>query len=278
MSIITFWNKRKEQNGKTLSAVALATYTAIQHNYRILLISTSLNDRTMQKCYWKERRTTSGLFGPNIGNSGIQNGIEGLNRIVKSNKVSPELITNYTRVVFKDRLEVLLGYTGNKNDFKTIASNYMEIIKLADKYYDMVIIDLDKEIGEECEKNILSNSDIIVATMSQRLESINEFVDARKKMEEIQGKIIIPLITRYDNNSKYNVKNVSRNLLGQKDIMNSIPYNTFFFESAEEAGMVDFFLRMRNLKENDYNYFFINEIKQLSENVNIAIGELHSKK
>ena len=47
MSIVTFWNNEKEQTGKTASIVAIATYMAIQHNYKVLLISTSLNDKTV---------------------------------------------------------------------------------------------------------------------------------------------------------------------------------------------------------------------------------------
>ena len=39
----------------------------------------------------------------------IENGIEGIAKIARSNKLTPELITNYTRVVFKDRLEVIFG-------------------------------------------------------------------------------------------------------------------------------------------------------------------------
>ena len=38
-----------------------------------------------------------------------ENGIEGIAKIARSNKLTPEIITNYTRVVFKDRLEVIFG-------------------------------------------------------------------------------------------------------------------------------------------------------------------------
>ena len=39
MSIVTFWGNGREQTGKSLSMVAIATQMAIEHNYRILLIS-----------------------------------------------------------------------------------------------------------------------------------------------------------------------------------------------------------------------------------------------
>ena len=54
MSIITFWNDTREQSGKTLTSVAIATRMAIERNSKILLISTSIADNTMKKCFWGE--------------------------------------------------------------------------------------------------------------------------------------------------------------------------------------------------------------------------------
>lgn len=42
MAIITFWSKSKKETGQTMSAVAVATSMAIEHNYKILLISTRI--------------------------------------------------------------------------------------------------------------------------------------------------------------------------------------------------------------------------------------------
>ena len=51
MSIVTFWNNGKEQNGKTLSVVSIATYMAIEHNYKILVVSTGFNDESLNNCF-----------------------------------------------------------------------------------------------------------------------------------------------------------------------------------------------------------------------------------
>ena len=67
MSIVTFWNNRPEQTGKTLSLVAICTYLAIEHNYRILVISTGYQDENLDHCFWEEKKLKKnlGLFGPN---------------------------------------------------------------------------------------------------------------------------------------------------------------------------------------------------------------------
>ena len=52
MAIIAFWSQETKETGQTLSQVALTTHMAIEHNYRILSISTTFKDTTMESCYW----------------------------------------------------------------------------------------------------------------------------------------------------------------------------------------------------------------------------------
>ena len=107
MSIVTFWNNGKEQTGKTLSIAAICTFLAIEHNYRILVISTGYQDENLDNCFWAPNRTKKnlGLFGPNA-NTAMEEGIAGLIKIMRSNKLSPDHITNYTKIIFRQRLKV----------------------------------------------------------------------------------------------------------------------------------------------------------------------------
>ena len=62
MSIVTFWNNGKEQTGKTLSIAAICTHLAIEHNYRILVISTGYRDENLDNCFWAVNKTKKNLF------------------------------------------------------------------------------------------------------------------------------------------------------------------------------------------------------------------------
>ena len=65
MPIVTFWNDERDQTGKTLTAVAVATRMAIERNYKILLISTSFQDPTIKNCFWGDETQKTlklGLF------------------------------------------------------------------------------------------------------------------------------------------------------------------------------------------------------------------------
>ena len=278
MSIVTFYNSSIEQTGKTMSIAAIATYMAIEHNYRILVISTTNREDALKNCFWEERKKKKnlGIFGPNAALE-VETGVEGLARVIRSNKISPDIITNYTKVVFKDRFEILLGCETPPSDGTVIETMYPNIVKAANQYYDLVFVDLDENVDEESKKTIIYDSDIVIINMSQRLKSINKFIELREKNQIINSKKSLILIGRYDKYSKYNAKNISR-YLGEKNQVLTIPYNTLFFEAAEEAGVPDLFLRFRrNLDPEDRNAFFIEEVKRASENIVYRLQDLQMK-
>ena len=278
MSIVTFYNSSVEQTGKTMSIAAISTYMAIEHNYRILVISTTNRPDPLKECFWeqKKKKRNLGIFGPNAALE-VENGVEGLARMIRSNKISPDIITNYTKVVFKDRFEILLGCEVPPSDGTIVEKFYPNIIKSANQYYDLVFVDLDENIDEEKRKTIIYDSDIIVINMSQRLKSINKFMELREQNQLIKSKKALILIGRYDKYSKYNAKNISR-YLGEKNQVLTIPYNTLFFEAAEEAGVPDLFLRFRkNLDPEDRNAFFIEEVKRAAENIVYRLQDLQMK-
>lgn len=275
MSIVTFWNNGKEQTGKTLSLAAICTHLAIEHNYRILLISTGYQDEKIDKCFWEQGKKTKknlGLFGPNA-NVAMQEGIAGLVRIMKSNKLAPEHITNYTKIVFKDRLEILPTFKGEKNEYNEIRKYYPEIINLANSYYDLVFVDLDRQVQEEIQEAVMSYSNLIVVSLNQGLASINKFMELREEKPFFKSKKVLLTIGRYDKFSKYNVKNITR-YLGEKNKVSTIPYNTLFFEACEEAKVPDMFLSLRKTEEDDRNGFFLAEIRRAVDNIIYRLEDL----
>lgn len=277
MSVITFWNNGKEQSGKTISMVSIATFMAIEHNIKILLISTGHQDEVLNNCFWKPKKEKKnmGIFGPNT-NLAMEDGIEGLSKMVKANRLQPENITNYAKIVFKDRLEILQGCSGSSTQYDEVKKTYPEIINLANKYYDLVLVDLDKEVEKDIENDILKQSNLIIANLSQRLTSIDDFIEIREEQPILKTNKTLILISRYDKFSKYNIKNISR-YMRVKNEVSTIPYNTLLFEAAEEAKVPDFFLKIRNMDIEDRNGFFLSEVKKVSDNIMYRLQNLQTK-
>lgn len=245
MSVVTFWNAIEKECGQTLSAIAIATYMAMEHNYRILLIDACFHDNTMEKAFWKkkENKALKELTGGKID---ISSGAEGLISAVASNKATPEIITNYTRIVFKNRLDILLGLkTQIRQDHEKSMMLYKDLISTANKYYDIVFVDLSKGITRQSSEAILKISDVILYTMPPNLNNIDKFKELRlNKNSIVSSQKIMPLLARSDESSGYNVKNTSR-YIKEKYTIATVPYNVRFMEATNEARTASF---MTNIK------------------------------
>lgn len=272
MAIVTFWNTTDEQCGTTSSSIALATQVAIEHNIKVLLISTGFNDRIIKDSFWVEKKKSKISLFPNSASGFDNSGVEGLDRIIRSNRISPEIIKDYTQIVLTDRLEVLSGIEGNPGQYDLIKERYSQIISLASKYYDLVIVDLDNKIGEQAEIDILKESDVVISMISQRAKQIEKVAEMLKENKILIKDKTIIAIGKYMEQTKYNAKNISRSILKVKDIVNTIPYNTLFFECSQEGKVIDLFFNCRNIKEKDENYFFYQEIKRLYHTIQIKLG------
>lgn len=286
MSIVTFWNDDREQSGKTLTSVAVATRMAIERNYKILLISTSFLDPTIKNCFWgSEVSRNLKLFGGKLKNIAVENGIEGLSKLIAANKLTPDVITDYTKVIFKGRLEVLNGFNGMKDademtnikTYEKIAEGYVDLIRTANQYYDMVLVDLDKTIFAGIREKILEISNVNVMVFSQKKESLDRYIKYKENASSGELNKLVPVIGKYMDQSKYNLKNIMK-YIGERKEINVVPFNMLYFEAAEEAMVTDLLLRLKNVKDtSDENYIFMQDVLNLTDKIIKRLQELQMK-
>lgn len=280
MSIVTFWSNTKKQTAQTMSLAAIANSMAIEHNYKILIISTIYNDDTLELCFGgldNNKKILKKLMQNTT--VAVDNGIEGLSKMAYSGRMTPEIIQNYTHIVYKNRLEILYGYKEiedrpTKEEYLKIRGKYKEIIQNASKFYDMVFVDVDKGLEDDFVKQILKISDVVVINTEQKIGMINEINELIHS--ELRNENFILNIGRFDSYSKYSIKNISR-YLGMKRDISVIPYNTLYFEAASEESVADLFLKIRNVAEGDRNRAFVVETKNAAEKIVYKLQELQMK-
>ncbi len=273
MAIVSFWTEDDKETGQTSTAIAVATQMAIQHNKKVLLISTYENNKEIDAAYIKPQAQKSNLLSflnLNKKTVGIESGVTGLMKIEGSNKLSPELIKDYTGIIFKERLEVLSGYDGVETP--TIDAFYVSLIKKANMVYDIVLVDLKKGINELAQ-GILTISDVVVYGMTQKRHSIEVYAKSRKEGYTAKNYNIVGYIGRYDKFSKYTQKNIIRTIK-TKDSLFPIIYNTLFSDACDEGLVVDYFLKMQTMSEKDRNANFLNNIKELIKGILYKIDEM----
>lgn len=279
MAVIAFWSNEEKETAQTMSMVALSTYMSIEHNYKILNVSTNFKDETLENSYWdlSKMQQLVKTISKDATQVGLESGIEGLIKIINSNKTSTNIVSNYTKIVFKDRLDVLCApKTENYEEYREIAGMYPNILQVANRSYDLVFVDISKKMPKEQVKQILEISDIIIVNLTQRLKTIDEFIQLREENDFFKKNNILLNIGRYDKFSKYNIKNISRYMRERKDV-HAIPYNTLFFEACSEGKVAEFFLRLRKIDEEDRNATFIQEIARLTKDLIYKIQELQLK-
>lgn len=265
MSVVTFYGNNQVETAQTTSMAGIATYLAYEKNYRILLLNTKHNDTSLQECFWEQSKNIK-------PRSDLETGIGGLIKAIASNKTSPEIITNYTRTIFKDRLEVLTDNNIPKEDHEKQKKYIGSIIKMASKYYDLVFVDIEGSLEEPYIQEILEESNLIIANTSQRIKHIKDFFRAKRSLEVLNKENIMILIGKYDKYSKYNAKNLQRAEKVQ-DIY-GIPYNTLFFEVCNEGTLADFIINHRNVRQSSVQAPIMESISEIGQRIIDKLKEL----
>ena len=199
MPIVTFWSNTKKETAQTLSMLAIASYMSVEKNSRILMVDVNTNDKTIQNAYFNEQDTSTRKVIKKLsgGRMDIGSGIDGLSKLLASGKNSGESITNYSQIIFKGRLEVILSYiSGVESDIQRVRNTYKDLVRLANQQYDYVFVDLPKGLGDPVTEEILAISDVIVFNITQRQSDIDNYVSLKMDNPIFKANNVLPLIRK----------------------------------------------------------------------------------
>lgn len=280
MAILTFWNNNTGKIGQSYSALAIATLMAIEHKYKILLISTKYDDNVNAQAFGFHQlsKALNGLI-ENKNTMELESGIESLSKLALSNRLIPDIVPNYTRMILRERLEILSGPTNHGDedfDYSRIYESCKKILKIANKYYDMIFIDLNNGI-DETTMEILKMSDIVIYNIEQKISEIEKIKELKKSILPANRTML--LMNRYDRECKYSTKNATRYLEERREMM-SVPYNHLYAEAVQEGTGAEFFLnpKLRKLQDvEDKNAFFVAELKRACDAIIYSMQELQIK-
>lgn len=277
MPVITFWSSNEKTIGQTVSASLVATVMAMEHNYKVILISADFNDETMQNCFGDQESNKEILRTimkrPQMD---LESGINGLLKLADSNRVTPDIIHDYTKIIFKNRFEVLYTPLHVIEESKShVMDNLKNIIINASRYYDYVIVDLKKGLKYKEQLEILQLTDVIVNDIDQGVRTIQKTLETKEVLEHIEK--MVWNICKYDKKSKYTAKNITRNVL-KKERICTIPYNTLVLEAAQEGKIIELIIRLKTLKDEDENLALMKDIKELIQGILLKYQEIQLRK
>ena len=113
--------------------------------------------------------------------------------------------------------------------------------------------------------------------MPPNLKKIDTYINLRNESPMFKKNNIIPILTMSDETSKYNVKNAAR-YIGEKNGLETVPYNNLYMESACEAGVANMFLQLRLSKAAmDKNSQFLKSVSDCGKAIIYKLQELQYK-
>ena len=270
MSVITFYNEDRNEVGQSMGAAAIASVFGIERNYKILLISVEREDYKMEDAFFRPAKLNlnSLLMGQSTAAADATNGIEGLMRMFSSNRIDADAIASYARPVLKDRLDVLLPLKSRGiEEFQNSAKFYSPIIDAANKCYDIVIVDMCKDVLPETRDTIMNLSSLVVVGLNQNSNSIKEYIKLKEKDEKYRKNNVITALMKYDDGSMFNAKNMARELK-EKDLPLLVPYNIHFNDECSSGRLLDFLLKAHSLHFTDRpDGYFYSTVKETVDRI-----------
>lgn len=245
---IAFWSPKSGQAGTTANLIAIACTIALEYRLKILVTHNQFNNTSLEQALIDKSYLNNQLH---------DEGIDGLNRLMKLNNLDEEQVTRCTTSLLKDRLDLLMGTKISNeaiflNDF---CETYDRILKNVKKYYDLVLIDVTA--GKSLySSHVLEDSDIIVVNLNQNTVLLDDFF--KFDYPRIKEKSFY-CIGNYDPASKYCIKNLKRYYTIQKSV-GVIPYNRGFADSMNEGQCIEFFIKHKNAQRGDPYSYFVHEV------------------
>ncbi len=279
MSVITFMNKDSKENGQTLSVAAVATSMAIQHNYKILVVSTAFNDSSLEDCFfnkYEKDKITKQLFGKNQNSYNISDGVEGLARLFATGRAAQNTIGDYTKPVLNGRLDLLpSAHTKDYKNYANLATFIPQIVEVANTIYDMVIVDVYKDLPGNVKKRMIEISTLVVMEIMQNQDSALAFQRLKQENEFFRKRNVAIAIGKYNPDSKYSAKNIGR-MLNEKNIPMVIPYNILFSDYCTDGRVVEYFLKLEQLDKSSSgkDNYFAEEIYKTTERIDYLRKEV----
>jgi hypothetical protein len=271
MSLISFWGTVHGQAGTTSNLVSVASMVSLEYNLRTMISQTQWSRSTLETSFLK-REFKGGML------SFSDTGLDALERLAKSNRLSPEIIPDYTTSLLKERLDLLMGSEKpNKSMFENMNSVLSTILDASKQQYDLCMVDVHSGTQNNTTHQVLKESDLIVVNLNQNIHVLNRFFNKEDWLDVLDEKPYIIVLSQYDPQSHYNVKNIRRRFNCKKPIF-TVPYNTDFRDACNDQNAIEFFLRARNFSKNHESSYYVEEVRKLtSEIVRLVNSEVQEK-
>lgn len=267
MGQIAFWGNVEGQTGTTSNVIAVSSLIGMEYSIRTLVTQTHYAESTLETAFFKALKVYDPLH-TELNDSGL----DALDRLVRSARLTPEAVRDYSFSIIRDRLDLLSG-TGKPDKllYHSFRETLQPIFEQALKYYNAVLVDVDSGCDNSITNQVLQQSDVIVVCLNQNMRVLDRFFAKEDWPEALHEKPYIIVLGQYDPHSKYKATNISRKYGVQAPIY-TVPYCTSFRDACNDRDARQYFLRVQQQTKDEEAAFFMKEVRKLSKCLLSEIG------
>lgn len=187
------------------------------------------------------------------------NGMDALIRMIKSERITKEMIESSAVDLYQNRLH-LLPATSIRNHAmfeSTVLPALIYCINAIQAYYDYTFVDLGDITVEQGDRWI-QQADIIVWNLSQNRTVLEEL----KVPKESDRTKMFYVIGNYDPCSQYNVNYIRKKLNVSWKQIGVIPYNVMFKDAISDGSLIKYISQIVNSSKDEINHYFYCELEK----------------
>ncbi|MFB5268091.1 hypothetical protein ACE41H_15090 [Paenibacillus enshidis] len=266
MSIITFWSP-DHGRGNTANCAAAGAMIGLDYDVRTLIARTQFGNSSLEDAFLKSKELQIKNFVTSAAT-----GMDALERLFKTKRLSASGISNHTLSLEPGRLDLLTGTSkpdesGHEGSEHVMAAIFDE----ARRYYQAIILDIESGNANKVTNQLIQSSDLVVVNLIQDLNSLERYASQEQWPSALQEKNKMILLGQYDPHSKYNATNIRRKF-GIKDPLFAIPYCSEYRDAFNDKDVLGWFRRTRNAGRRHGSYPFLQEVRKAAKEILSQIG------
>ncbi|WP_028590784.1 hypothetical protein [Paenibacillus massiliensis] len=271
MAIITFWSPDRGR-GNSANAAAVGTLLGLEYDLRTLMVQTQQRGGDLQGAFAKSKE----LQLKNFVNTATL-GLDALERLLKTKRLTPESISNHSISLEPGRLDLLLGTNKQSRAYQDhcyreeLSRMLPLLFEQANRYYQAIILDVCSGFENPVTNRLLEQSDLIVISLGQETDGIERCMHPQFWRESLQHKPKLILLSQYDSRSKYSMVNLKRTYRIQGPIL-TVPYLSAYRDAINDKDVLSWFRRTRHVGRRHDSYSFISDVQRITEEILTQVG------
>ena len=258
-NLIVSWSPVPGQGASTLT-LSLASMLALDTTHTVMFTHAHNSQTLLDR-----------LFTTTNENNVADNGMEGLERLVKSNLLKAESVPDYSEKIYLRKLDYLQGGLNEERSDIENTAFLLSVLKASLQAYDLIFVDLESGVDAITTRELIKQADVVIVSLPQNRYVVENFVNGDSIPDELRERDYFVVINQYDNDATFSLRNIRRQIK-TKQKMFALPYTTALKNAINLGNVSDFYFRSTKSKKGDATHQLTEAIRDINGQVLDSLG------